>query len=225
MRALPFLRIENFRYKLLVQFLKRKSKETKVSTSTEDLITEITSKEYEEKIKSFVKQELFENYTQKTIEKVFQHVSFVVLDATKVVAKQNGIETIFLEQDLDILEDQIDLKESKSNYIVDDENIDEILKVKKRVPGWFKKPSQINTKILLAFMELLGDNNSVSYHKLETACRSLRTFKSNYNQMKIIGERNHAKVFTEIGSRITLWEPSREFVNKEYNKFKKKQGS
>lgn len=71
-------------------------------------------------------------------------------------------------------------------------------------------------------MELLGDGKSVPFYKMESSCRSLKTFQNNYNQMKSFGERNHAKVFEEAGSRITLWEPTRHFVKKEYEKFLKR---
>lgn len=40
--------------------------------------------------------------------------------------------------------------------------------------------------------------------------------------MKSFGAKNHAKVFEESGSKMTLWEPTREFIKKEYEKFLRK---
>lgn len=39
--------------------------------------------------------------------------------------------------------------------------------------------------------------------------------------MKNLGEKNHAKVFEESGSRVTLWEPVRKFVKNEYKRYNK----
>jgi len=208
MKSPSFLNYENLKFGRFSQLLKAKFQNNEKSSSVEDLKNELTSPKFEKKLKILVKNNLAKYYSQPTIEKVLNETTFLILN-----------------NENEILDDEPlgEIPEPEINYIVEDEKIDEILKIQKRVPMWFKKPNQINTKILLAFMELLGDNNSVSYYKLETACRSMTTFKSNYNQIKIIGERNHAKVFEEAGSRITLWEPTREFVKKEFNKFKKRQ--
>jgi hypothetical protein len=210
MKSPSFLNYENLKFGKFSQLLKAKFQNNEKSSSVEDLINEITSPKFEKKLKILVKNNLAKYYSQRTIEEVLNETSFLILN-----------------NENEILDDEpgIEIPEPKINYIVEDEKIDEILKVQKRVPRWFKNPNQINTKILLAYMELLGDNNSVSYYKLETSCRSLETFKKNYIQMKSFGERNHAKVFTEIGSRITLWEPTREYVKKEYMNFIKRRSN
>lgn len=112
--------------------------------------------------------------------------------------------------------------ELEINYIIGGKKKNEIDKIEKRIPKWFRNPHQINTRILVAYMELLGDGKSVPFYKLEASCRSIKTFQNNYNQMKSFGEKNHSKVFEEAGSRITLWQPTREFVKKEYEKFLKR---
>ena len=38
--------------------------------------------------------------------------------------------------------------------------------------------------------------------------------------MKSFGERNHGKVFEEISKEIFLWDPVKDFVRAEYEKFK-----
>ena len=88
----------------------------------------------------------------------------------------------------------------------------EINRVKKKVPRWFKKPKQFNSKILIKYLELLNSEESVQYKVLELECREIKTFKSNYEQMKTIRPQNHAKVFEEEGGSIFLWEPVKEFI-------------
>ncbi len=93
--------------------------------------------------------------------------------------------------------------------------LDEVNKIKKRVPKWLRKPTQFNSKILNTFMKLSNNNSypiSISSlrNHLDTLDRS--KFITNYSQMKIIAERNHAKVFEEINGEITLWEPVADFI-------------
>jgi hypothetical protein len=211
MKSPSFLNYENLKFGRFSQLLKAKFQNNVKSSSVEDLINELTSSEFEKKLKILVKNDLARDYSLQTIEEGLNKISFFIL-------QENEIETPFNEP-------RNEIPEPKIKYIVENEKIDEILKVQKRVPRWFKNPNQINAKILLAYMELLGDNNSVSYYKLETSCRSLETFKNNYIQMKSFGERNHAKVFTEIGSLITLWEPTREYIKKEYVNFIKRRSN
>lgn len=98
---------------------------------------------------------------------------------------------------------------------------DEIRKIEKRIPKWFNNPDQINSKILIAFMQLYELNSSVRYDDLEQKCASIKSFKQNLNQMIILGEKNHGKVFEKIDSLITLWEPARQFIYLEYQRIKK----
>jgi hypothetical protein len=122
---------------------------------------------------------------QKTIavipfDEVLNEISFFILEDSE-------IETSIDDPGTKIPEPEI-------NYIVEDEKMDEVFKVQNRIPRWFKNPHQINSRILIAYMELLENDKSVSYHKLESSCRSIETFQNNYVQMKSFGERNHAKV-------------------------------
>jgi len=91
---------------------------------------------------------------------------------------------------------------------------DEIKKVKNKVPKWIKNPHQINSKILNTYMKQ-SDNNKykVFVSNLEKHTNmDQRTFTTNYNQMKTIAERNHAKVFEEEFGEVRLWEPVADFI-------------
>ncbi len=114
-------------------------------------------------------------------------------------------------------------KENKSfkdnNHIISQE----IERVEKRVPIWFKKPDQFNSQILISFLELQGKKRFVSLSDLEKACSGIKTFKANFVAMKIIAPHNNGKVFDENDkSEITLWEPVEEYIMKEYNKYLQK---
>ncbi len=97
----------------------------------------------------------------------------------------------------------------------------EIEKVKKRVPKWLVSPNQANHKILVAFLKLLGIENSVSLAELQKSCSAIENFGTHYTAMKSISERNHGKVFEENNKQIFLWEPVKDFIIAEYNKFMK----
>ncbi len=204
MKLFPFFNNESFNIGRFSHLLRALFQNIEKSSSAEDLRDEITSPEFEEKIKLLVKNDLRKHYYSETIEQVLNKVSFIISN-----------------NEDEIIDDEIETEKesSRDKYIVADEKQDEIFKVYSRVPGWFQKPHQINSRILIAYMELLGDDNSVPQYKLESSCRSIKTFKNNYTQMKCFGEKNHAKVFEESGNRITLWEPVRGFVKKEYAQY------
>ena len=88
----------------------------------------------------------------------------------------------------------------------------EIAKVRRRVPRWFKNPSQYNSTILNAFLELYDQQNQVAVQMLRNKCQTVNDFEGNYNQMKNFGEKNHGKVFEETNGIVTLWKPVKEFI-------------
>lgn len=98
---------------------------------------------------------------------------------------------------------------------------DEIQKVWSKIPKWFRNPQQINAKILMNYI-LLSRGNTVPV-RIEVLERNYdldsKRFITNYHQMKIIAERNHAKVFTENrDGTIELWDPVADFIIQEYKK-------
>ena len=84
----------------------------------------------------------------------------------------------------------------------------EINKVSNRLKLWAKRPNQINSKILNAFLKLERSGVSVITERdLRAEVPEVKSFESNFAQMKIIAERNHGKLFEQYGERITLWQP------------------
>ncbi len=95
---------------------------------------------------------------------------------------------------------------------------DEIEKVRRKIPRWFKNPHQINSRILVAFLNLKNNNIRVTPTFLREHCSEINDFEGNYNQMKSFGEKNHAKVFQEINNTIELWKPVAGFILELYEK-------
>lgn len=210
MKTTDFFNRNNFGLGIFTQIFNR-AQVKKKSNSIEKLREEITTPDYIEKVKFLIKQDLLVRYEPETIEEGLKDFQ------VKIINK------VFPEPHLVRDEETVPVKKHpeptvKSHEILNDEKKQEIWKVQNRVPKWFRNPHQINSQILIAYMDLLGENKSVAVYKLEAACRSIKTFQNNYVQMKSFGEKNHAKVFEEAGGRITLWEPIREFVKKEFKK-------
>jgi hypothetical protein len=120
MKSPSFLNYENLKFGKFSQLLKAKFQNNEKSSSVEELINEITSPKFEKKLKNLVKNNLAKYYSQRTIEKVLNETSF------RIINNEN-----------EIFEDEpgIEISEPEINYIVENEKIDEILKVQKRVPS------------------------------------------------------------------------------------------
>ena len=80
----------------------------------------------------------------------------------------------------------------------------QIDKVKKNIPKWFKNPNQINSTILLKFLEIQNHKIKITIDTLEYEC-DLNTFKSNFAKMIDFTEKNNGKVFEVINDNIYLW--------------------
>ncbi len=98
---------------------------------------------------------------------------------------------------------------------------EEVKKVKSKVPKWFDKKEQINSRILFAFLELQDKNNTVTFEMLREQC-GVKTFKSNFQQMSNFGKKNNAKIFTKNkdSDTVYLWDKTQEFIMSEYGKYK-----
>ncbi len=86
--------------------------------------------------------------------------------------------------------------------------VQEVKKVGRRLKLWAKRPSQINTKILNAFLKLKRSGVTViTENDLKNELPEESFFDSNFAQMKIIAEKNHGKIFEHYGDNIHIWEP------------------
>lgn len=95
-----------------------------------------------------------------------------------------------------------------------------------KISKWANKPSQINYKILRAYLQLNEAFDIVTYEELASRCNDeskhpdvyVPTFTSNFAQMKFDGEKSHGKVFiVEENNTVSIWE----YVEDEVMKYKK----
>ena len=108
-------------------------------------------------------------------------------------------------------------KESLNSNVRDETKLEskEIKKIKRKVPLWLKRQHQKNYKILSTFMNLSENNkNLISLSLLEkhSNFESSKEFYSHYNQMKIIAQKAHGKVFQEENGQVKLWKPIEDFI-------------
>ena len=97
----------------------------------------------------------------------------------------------------------------------------EVDKVTNRLPKWFNNTWQYNSKVLYAFLRLYDPSiGYVSYIALRNEADIGSAFTTNYNQMKIIAEKNHGKVFEQVGDRVYLWENVKDIVLRMYETYK-----
>ena len=98
------------------------------------------------------------------------------------------------------------------------EEAEEIRKVERKLPRWARNQQQINSKILNLFIELKNsETERVTEDLLTKKYGDYGEFSRNYNQMKIISPKNHAKVFEVKNGVVEIWEPVRRYVE-EYKK-------
>ena len=114
--------------------------------------------------------------------------------------------------------EQSKIKRIKSRKTVVSESSvdDEIQKVKRRVPLWKNRPTQHNSIILNTYMQLSNNNQMPINVSLLEKHSNTDKFMINYHQMKIIADKNHAKVFEENNGAVRLWEPVAEFIVNQY---------
>ena len=112
---------------------------------------------------------------------------------------------------LSTLKEQKLERKSSGSTVTEDTEIE---KVHRKVPRWMKNPSQYNSIILRTYMLISNNNkNPVILNVLEDKTNlNSKQFLTNYTQMKIMAEKNHAKVFTEEDGVVSLWEPVEKFI-------------
>jgi len=92
------------------------------------------------------------------------------------------------------------------NPAVNDE-LQEVSKVSRRLKLWAKRPAQMNTRILKAFLSLSSDEQQPVTEAQLKAEVGEENFDINFVQMKNIAEKNHGKVFEVTGDKVTIWPP------------------
>ena len=112
------------------------------------------------------------------------------------------------------------LAESFANK--EDDELNEVNKVSRRLKRWASNQEQINSKILNEFLKMQRDGvNPITEDLLRLNYDNDAEFYKNYPQMKTISLKNHGKVFelmkTGRNEKIVIWEPVKSYVE-EYGK-------
>lgn len=136
-------------------------------------------------------------------------------DFIKDIEYNSSEKPMDLDDYLAQLEEQDASMRDELEYYNDNREEIEIEKVRRRIPKWHNNPKQICSIILNCFMQL-SNNGSLPVKKDELKALSeqagVDTFETNYNQMKNISIKNHAKVFQEDNGQIYLWAPVSTFI-------------
>jgi hypothetical protein len=195
---------ETFSYENIENYIQQKIETIKENQTVENLKKEITKAEYSEYLKDKLKNKLLKEHSGSVVEKVLEDFKIKIYDSTQTEIQR----TIYVQSP----------QNGSDNYSGTSKEL-ELAKIYKKVPVWFNKPNQKNSQILINYMKLREQKTPVTFFELEKACERIRNFRSSYQAMKTISERNNAKVFDEVGRIISLWEPGKSFVEKEYEKF------
>ncbi|EIZ9932904.1 hypothetical protein HJ032_22045 [Vibrio parahaemolyticus] len=79
-------------------------------------------------------------------------------------------------------------------------------KVRNRLELWAKRQNQINSRILNAYLTLERKGYTrITTSMISNQLRDIKSFQSNFNQMKTIAPHNHAKVFDVLDDIVTIW--------------------
>ena len=92
--------------------------------------------------------------------------------------------------------------------------VSEIRKVQRRLKLWARRPNQINHKILVAYLDLARSGKTdITESDLKKHMDYHGSFESNFVQMKNFSEKNHGKVFEQIGHKVKIWPPIEKYVH------------
>lgn len=138
------------------------------------------------------------------------------IDITNQLRELNNEKPIDLEKSIQT--SNLIKKPEKTEYLISNQKEKEIDKIYRKLPKWFKNPDFICSRILIIFLELEKKYRTVKYDLLADYCSGIKTFKSNFAQMKNFGEKNHGKVFELNGQIVTLWNPVKDNVISEYKR-------
>lgn len=103
-------------------------------------------------------------------------------------------------------------KDFNPNYIKKPNEKSYYMKALHRIPIWAVKPNQNNHKIICAYFKTQKKYGNVTLSTLEKMCSDkeqldvyVPTFKINFYNMKIDGEKSHGKVFEDDGNNVWIW--------------------
>lgn len=197
---------ETFSHENIEKYIQEKIETIKDNQIIENLKKEITTTEYSEFLKNKLKDKLLNDYNENIVEKVLEDFKVKIYNSSQTHTEIQH--TIYVQSP----------RNTSENYDGTSKEI-ELAKIFKKVPVWFNKPNQKNSQILLNYLRLREQKTPVTFYELEKSCERIENFRSSYQAMKTISEKNNAKVFDEVGRIISLWEPGKDFVENEYEKY------
>lgn len=135
------------------------------------------------------------------------------------------VETKKYREILKLLEQIIKNTVPKNQKIPNKHSIEtEITKIKRKVPQWKRRETQINSRILSLFMTLSENGEKGVFRDLlkdefdNLYPEDKHLFMRNYNQMKNFGTKNHGKVFEEDDElSVFLWSPIKDFIKEMFS--------
>lgn len=138
--------------------------------------------------------------------KITQAINYLEAAAFQVSAGRE-----LAEAHRNIVKTLVSLEELKgmvaSNSAPAKNELQEVSKVSRRLKLWAKRPEQMNTKILKAWLRLAsGVESTVSEAQLKAEVGE-ESFDINFMQMKNIAEKNHGKIFEVNGNKVSIWPP------------------
>lgn len=168
-------------------------------------------KELEKYQKDFNYPLHFMNNSTEVLSKIYDEIeSMIEAYVLKIIAEIQNDDEIILDKKLKIA-------------IIKNNQANEIYKIHRKIPKWFKNPEQKNSQILIAFLKLaiIEKRENIKIDELERQVKHITNFQSSFKAMCEIYPNNNAKVFdiTENGE-IVLWKPISEFILEEYQKVK-----
>lgn len=200
---------ETFSYENIEKYIQLKIETIKENKTVENLKQEITTTQYSDYLKNKLRNRLLKEYSENIVERVLEDFKVKIYDSTQTQTEVQR--TIYVQSP----------KIDNENYSGNTKE-NELAKIYKKVPVWFNKPHQKNSQILINYMKLREQKTPVTFFELESACERITNFRSSYQAMKAISDRNNAKVFDQAGQIISLWEPGKNFIEKEYERYVKR---
>lgn len=98
----------------------------------------------------------------------------------------------------------------------------EIDKIYRKIPRWFRNPTQINSQILIKYLELAKKGKPVKIDELSEKCKHIQTFQSNLAQMCYSSDKNNAKIFRKDGQYLYLERVIQDYVLNLYKNFERR---
>ena len=152
------------------------------------------------------------------VNKIFENAKSAYKESVLIENKIMEDKLLTILADIRYLQNDIENNKyiKKKKKKIDTEKINnEVEKVKRKDPLWLEKTNQLNYRILKTFMNLSNNNShyvNITTLESHSKIQDPRKFLANYNLLKTISEKNHAKVFEEKNGQVTLWDPVSEIV-------------